>query len=79
MRSYLRDIRKEKDITMEQVARALGVTRQYYAMIENGQRKKNMDISTLYQISEYLQVPFIYLVELEMEWMEEKEKNFEKI
>ena len=34
----LRDIRKTRNLSQAQIARAAGITRVYYTLIENGQR-----------------------------------------
>lgn len=74
MRTYLRELRTDKNESMEQVARLLGITRQYYEMIESGKRKKNMDVLTLYRLSKHFQVSLNYLVKKELDWM----KNIER-
>lgn len=39
------DMRKRRNETQQDVANAIGVTRQYYALIEDGSRQRRMDIT----------------------------------
>lgn len=45
MREWLKNERISKGMTMKQVAGALHISESYYCSIENGYRKRNMDIS----------------------------------
>ena len=47
LKQILVDARKEKDLSHEQVAELtnLGITRQYYGMIENGNRKPSVNVA----------------------------------
>ena len=57
MRRYLIELRNEHGYSQQYVADKLNISRQYYQMIESGERQKKMDISlassiaTLYGIS----------------------------
>lgn len=57
MRQYLVSLRNEHGYSQKDVADRLNISRQYYQMIETGERQKKMDISlassiaTLYGIS----------------------------
>ena len=57
MRHYLVSLRNEHGYSQQDVADKLNISRQYYQMIESGERQKKMDISlasgiaTLYGIS----------------------------
>jgi len=39
MRDWLKKIRQDRKMTQEDVARLVGITAQYYCLIENGQRR----------------------------------------
>lgn len=45
MRNYLVQLRSEKGLSQQDVADKLGITRQYYQMIETGERQKHLDLS----------------------------------
>lgn len=57
MRQYLVSLRNEHGYSQQDVADKLNISRQYYQMIETGERQKKMDISlassiaTLYGIN----------------------------
>lgn len=51
MREYLRKLRESNSLSQQSVADRLGITRQYYQQIENGDRQKDMDISLVVQFS----------------------------
>lgn len=45
MREYLKTLREDKGMTMQDVADKIGISRQYYQQIEAGERQKKMDIT----------------------------------
>lgn len=45
LRDYLVQLRAEKGLSQRDVADKLGITRQYYQMIETGERQKHLDLS----------------------------------
>lgn len=45
MRQYLVDLRVQHGLSQQDVANRLGISRQYYQMIENGERQKNLALS----------------------------------
>lgn len=45
LRDYLIKLRNEKRLSQQDVARKLGISRQYYQMIETGERQKHLDLS----------------------------------
>lgn len=47
MRIWLRDLRKEKGLTMKTVANVIGISEGYYCSIENGDKQKRMDTSVI--------------------------------
>ena len=65
MRKYLVEKRNELGLSQQDVADKIGVSRQYYGLIENGDRQKDMDISLLEKISIAFGIPFSELVEME--------------
>ena len=44
MREWLQQARIKSGMSQQETANKLNLTRQYYAMIENGQRQKSLDI-----------------------------------
>lgn len=45
MRQYLVDLRLQHGLSQQDVANRLGISRQYYQMIENGERQKHLALS----------------------------------
>lgn len=56
-REYLKQLRTERGLTMQEVAEAFGITRQCYAQVEAGQIQKRMDITLCTRISDYFGIP----------------------
>lgn len=51
MRTWLQNARTKAGFTQQETADRLDLTRQYYAMIESGQRQKSLDILLAKKIS----------------------------
>lgn len=51
VREYLKKRREEKGYTMQELADKLNISRQYYQMIESGERQRKMDITLIAGIS----------------------------
>lgn len=45
LRNYLVELRSQKGLSQQDVADKLGITRQYYQMIETGERQKHLDLA----------------------------------
>lgn len=67
MREWLRNIRKEKKLTLKEVGTALGVSESYYCAIENGERQKRMDVAFAIGLAEVLGMSVAELIRLETE------------
>lgn len=65
MRNYLKRLREEKKLSQQGAAELLGMTRQYYNLIENGERQKKMDIPLALKLSEIFDVSVEYILEQE--------------
>ena len=73
MREYLKQLRTEKGLTMQDVADAFGISRQYYEMIESGDRQKKMDFTIVTKISTLFGISMEKIAEYEQEIMNGKE------
>lgn len=62
MREYLKRLREEKQMSMQDVADKIGISRQYYQMIEYGERQKKMDITLVKKISDVFNVPLSEII-----------------
>ena len=47
LRTWLKELRISRNMTQKEMAKKLGITEAYYALIENGQRQKKMDVTIL--------------------------------
>lgn len=56
----VRDIREDFDLSQQQVAEILGITRQQYQLYESG--KREMPIHLFIKLAEYYEVTIDYLV-----------------
>lgn len=65
MRTYLKILRKEKKLSMQDAADAIGISRQYYQQIEAGERQKKMDITLVSAIADLFNVSVEYIVKEE--------------
>ncbi len=65
MREYLVDLRKSREESQQDVADSVGISRQYYAMIETGSRQKKMDITLLASLANHFKVSPHKLMEME--------------
>ena len=57
MREYLKQRRKELGMSQKEVADAIGISQNYYSIIEKGERQKDMKATTLVKLSEVLKIP----------------------
>lgn len=62
LKEILVNARKEKHLTHEQVAFKAGISRQYYGMIENGERTPAVDVAK--SIAEVIDVEWTLFFEL---------------
>ena len=57
MREYLKAMRAEKGLSMQDVADRLEISKQYYQLIESGERQQNMDITLAVKIAGVMEIP----------------------
>lgn len=65
MRTYLKQEREMLGFTQQYVAEKVGISTQYYSLIERGERKQEMSISMLCKLSEVFDVSVSELIEAE--------------
>ncbi len=56
MRDWLKDKRTEKGLTMDELAKAIGISESYYKRIENGERQRKMDIRLALKLCKILDI-----------------------
>ncbi len=62
MREYLVALREQRNESQQDVADALNISRQYYAMIENSERQRRMDISLASAIATHFKIPVAQII-----------------
>lgn len=65
MRTWLKDLRESKRMTQSEMANGLGITQQFYCMIEKGERKNDMSISLVQKLAKVLEIPVEMILEME--------------
>ena len=59
VREYLIEAREKAGLTQQDVANRIGISRQYYQMVETGERQKRMDLSLAGGLSVVLNIPIV--------------------
>ena len=62
MREYLKKLRECSNLTQEDAAEQLSLSRAYYSRVENGERKKSLDLSLAIKISKLFNVSVDYII-----------------
>ena len=62
-----------KGLSMQDVADKIGISRQYYQMIENGERQRKMDITLVKSIANIFNVTLETIIENENNIKEDNE------
>lgn len=65
VRDYLKQLREDRGLSMQDIADKLDISRQYYQMIESGERQKKMDITLVRGIATALNVSLESIIEEE--------------
>lgn len=73
VRNYLKQLRESKGLSMQEFADKLNISRQYYQMIESGERQRKMDITLLSSIANVLDVSLETIVKEESKLLEAKQ------
>ena len=73
-REYLKKMRNEMGLTMQDMGDALGMSRQYYNLIETGFSQKRMDITLVRKIADIFGVTLEDIARFEQAWLAEAEE-----
>lgn len=65
MRDWLKTARADKQLTMKQAADQIGISESYYFLIENGERKKNLDLALVKKLAEVFGMTVQQIAEME--------------
>lgn len=69
VREYLIEAREKAGLTQQDVANRIGISRQYYQMVETGERQKRMDLSLAGGLSVVLNIPIAEIKGIAMDGM----------
>lgn len=72
-REYLKKLRCEKHMTLQEAADGLDISKQYYHMIETGERQRKMDLTLVSKLSALFGVPMGEIIRCESELAEAME------
>lgn len=65
MRNWLKTLREGKGLTMKAVGEKLSISESYYCSIENGSRKKKLDLELAAKLAEIFEIPISKVIQLE--------------
>ena len=65
MRDWLKAARSDKQLTMKQAADQIGISESYYFLIEQGERKKNLDLALVKKLADVFGMTVQQIAEME--------------
>lgn len=74
-RQYLTQLRSKANLSQQSVADETGLSQQYYAFIENGERQKDMSLSVMKKLAAVFGVPVEQIMELETEYQQAQSES----
>lgn len=77
MREFLRDLRKERKLSQDDIAKRMGLTQSFYSMIETGERVELMTIEMAIKLANVLGIDSADLIIRELKWERENLKEGE--
>lgn len=66
-REYLKKLRCDKQMTLQEAADGLDISKQYYHMIETGERQRKMDLTLVSKLSALFGVSIDEIIRYESE------------
>jgi transcriptional regulator with XRE-family HTH domain len=73
LRSYLKDLRKERGYTIEVLSEEAQMSTNHYQLLELGKRGKRLSLQMAYQLAQALRISIDDLVKLEMTYLQKQE------
>lgn len=77
MREYLRDLRKERGLSQDEISKRMGLTQSFYSMIETGERVERMNLDMAIKLANALGIDSGEFIKHELEWERENLKEGE--
>lgn len=78
MREFLRDLRKERKLSQDEISKRMGLTQSFYSMIETGERVERMNLDMAVKLANTLEIEPGEFIKYELEWERENLKENEK-
>lgn len=75
MREYLKQLRKNKSLTQQDLEALVGIKPNYYCMIENGDRQADMSLSVMQKLAEAFDVSVEEILRMETKHKAEAAKK----
>lgn len=72
MREWLLNYRKSSNLTQQNVADCLGISKQFYQQIETGQRVKDLDSSMIMAIANVFKVSALNILRAEQKYQKSR-------
>lgn len=65
LRKWLKSLREKNKLSQANIAEKLGITQNYYSMIESRERQKDLDLSIAIKLAEIFNISMDYIAEQE--------------
>ena len=75
MRDWLKELRKEVGLRQKDIAKELGMTEPAVCLIENGKRKRALDVYTLVKIAQITNKDPMELLRKELDYLNSSEAH----
>ena len=62
MRDWLKTLRCKTNLSQTELASRLNIAQQYYSLIENGERQKNLDLSMATKLAKIFDVSIDWII-----------------
>lgn len=62
VREWLKNLRKEKGLSQQEIAEKMEISQNYYSMIETGERQKDLDLSLAKKLGEILGLSVDFII-----------------
>lgn len=65
LRKWLKSLREKNELSQSNIAEKLGITQNYYSMIESRERQKDLDLSIAIKLAEIFNISIDYIAKQE--------------
>lgn len=75
MRQYLKSIRNQQGLSQAELSEKIGISQNYYSLIENGERQQNMSLALLQKFADAFGIPLTELIAAENQYKQSTDKE----